>query len=167
MRLLAFVLTCALLLGSDADAQNPAAQNLLQNPDFEAGVAPWVAWAGATIEATTVDPQQGATAALVANRTQVWQGPVQSIPVAQLEVGRSYRVRGWVLIVGSAEEPVGMTIAREDDDGLAFQSLISSRAFEDRWVEIDEWTGEQLALRAAGDYLAPDEYGNVPVETIA
>ena len=37
----------------------------------------------------------------------------------------------------------------------------------ERWVEIDEWTGDQLARRAAGDPLAPDEYGNTPVEVTA
>lgn len=115
-----------------------AGTNLLDNPGFESGIAPWVAWGDATIEQTDQTVHTGQHAALVANRTAEWQGAVQSIPTGALEPGRSYRVRAQARIAGATSGPLAMTIAREDDDGLTFPRIIDAEGFDDRWVELDE-----------------------------
>ena len=112
-------------------------QNLLQNPGFENGSMQWVAWAGAQLAATDSEVYSGSFAAAVTNRTEVWQGPVQSITGAMVD-GGTYRISAWVRVSGTQEQPAGMTIAREDDAGLQFRSLIQSIAFPDRWVQLSE-----------------------------
>ncbi len=124
----------ALLLSSPLQAGD----NLLENPGFEAGISPWLTWGDASIEQTALIVHSGQYAARVFGRTAVWQGAVQPIPLAMLEPGRSYRLRAHARISGAVTAPLAMTIAREDDDGLAFFRIIESDGFDDRWVELDE-----------------------------
>lgn len=129
--------TLFMLLSLTLSSNPTIAQNLIQNPGFESGTSSWVAWGGATLEQSDVDPHSGLFAVVASNRTAIWQGPVQPL-LGVLEPGRSYRVSAWVRIAGSDAEPVGMTMAREDDRGLQYLSVSQSTAFNDRWVQISE-----------------------------
>ena len=135
MKLKSNILFMLLMLAANND--HALAQNLVQNPGFESGVAPWVAWGGATLTQTGTEPHGGSFAVAASNRSASWQGPVQSL-LGVLEPGRSYRVSAWVRVAGSTEEPVGMTMAREDDRGLQDLGLNQSTAYSDRWVQIIE-----------------------------
>lgn len=115
-----------------------AGSNLLVNPGFESGVAPWVAWGDASLVATDQVVHSGQFSGRVTGRTAEWQGAVQAIPPESLEPGRSYRLRAWVRIAGASSEPLAMTIAKEDGDGLAFPRVIDSTGHDDRWVLLDE-----------------------------
>lgn len=129
-----FAFALAMLLSTAANAGT----NLLENPGFESGVAPWVAWGDASIAQTDQVVHSGQYAALVTGRTAEWQGAVQSIPVGLLEPGRSYRVRARARIAGATSAPVAMTIAKEDGDGLIFRRVLDSEGYDDRWVALDE-----------------------------
>ncbi|MBY6203545.1 endo-1,4-beta-xylanase [Halomonas denitrificans] len=128
----------AVLVGGLLCTAALAGSNLLDNPGFEAGIAPWVAWGDASIAQTDQVVHSGQYAAEVTGRTAEWQGAVQAIPVGLLEPGRSYRVRAWARIAGAATAPLAMTIAREDGDGLTFPRVLDADGFDDRWVELDE-----------------------------
>jgi len=128
----------ALIFSISMFAPVHAGTNLLENPGFETGIAPWVAWGDAGIAQTDAIVHSGQYAARVSGRTAEWQGAVQSIPVGVLEAGRSYRLRAHARISGAATAPLAMTIAREDGDGLTFPRIVDADGFDDRWVELDE-----------------------------
>ncbi len=128
----------AVLFGGLLCSPAMAGTNLLDNPGFESGIAPWVAWGDASIAQTDQVVHSGQYAAAVTGRTAEWQGAVQSIPVGVLEPGRSYRVRAVARIAGATTAPLSMTIAREDDAGLTFPRVLDSEGHDDRWVALDE-----------------------------
>lgn len=112
-------------------------QNLIQNPGFETGLEPWSIQGAISITQSSEEAHSGNFSLLVSNRTELWHGPLQSL-LNVLEPGRSYRVSAWVKIKGDTQQPINMTIAKTDDDGLQYINVINSRAFPDHWVELTE-----------------------------
>jgi hypothetical protein len=70
-----------------------AANNLLPNPGFEYGnTQGWTDW-NCDLSATREQAHTGSYSVRLYNRSQAWQGPVQSL-LGKLETGKTYRISG-------------------------------------------------------------------------
>jgi endo-1,4-beta-xylanase len=113
------------------------AENLVANPGFESGIAPWFARGGETLTRTASDAHSGNWSLRVSDRGATWQGPALSLQ-ALLEPGRSYRVSAWVKVAGDSAQPFRITVQKTDDAGNRFLGVILSRGFADRWSQLVE-----------------------------
>jgi len=109
------------------------ADNLLVNPGFENGwTTGWTQW-GCTLMAVQDPVRTGRYSLLASNRTQTWQGPVQSIR-GVLEDGKSYTISGWVRLQNASEDKIALTISQADSDGTHYHGVSSSTGYNDRWI---------------------------------
>ena len=134
-------------------AQPLFAQNLLQNPGFEEGLAPWVTWGDASIAQTTDQPRSGNNAAVVTDRTQNWQGTVQNV-LGVLQDGNNYAVSAWVRVSGSSPQPVSIFFAQGDDEGERYFGLANRTVQPGAWVQISD----VFSFRASGTVTRLDYY---------
>jgi endo-1,4-beta-xylanase len=129
------LLSCVL---SIAGAQAAWAANLLANPGFESGTTTgWTCWGG-SLTVVRGSPQSGVvhsgwSCALVSNRTQTWQGPVQSI-LGQLTAGKTYRFSAWVKLQDAASDHAGITVAQVDAAGTNYYGAGSATVYRDLWT---------------------------------
>ena len=57
----------------------PAFASILSNGNFESGLTGWTAKGGGSLTLLTSGVYEGSNAAIMSNRTQVYQGPAQNI----------------------------------------------------------------------------------------
>jgi GH35 family endo-1,4-beta-xylanase len=112
------------------------AQNLIGNPGFEDGLNGWTTW-GASLSQVAEPRHSGSYAGRVADRSEAWQGPVQSV-LGVLTPGTAYRVSAWVRVGGESARDVGLTFVRTDDRGDVYEPVAQATAFPDRWVQISD-----------------------------
>jgi endo-1,4-beta-xylanase len=112
----------------------PLGNNVITNPDFETGVAGWVAWGGASITATALQAHGGVQSALVSGRTATWQGPVYNL-VPVVTKGASYRL-GASVRVDSASEPAHLVVKSVCNGAESFTRVATGTATNTGWVDI-------------------------------
>lgn len=130
-------LLAVLLIGcATAQAQEPA-QNLVENPGFEAGLEPWQALGESELARTAELQHGGGYAARVGNRSAAWQGPAQAV-LGALEPGTAYRVSAWVRVGGATPQPVELAFVQSDDRGDVYRTAARTTAYPDRWVQASD-----------------------------
>ena len=109
------------------------AANLLENPGFEWGdISGWTCWGG-SLTFVYGSAHSGSYCALMYDRTEKWQGPVQSI-LGKLKGGTSYRFSAWVKLQGAASDQAGMTVAQTDAAGTNYTGIGWTTVYGDRWT---------------------------------
>jgi hypothetical protein len=84
-----------------SDATPPGPVNLISNPDFESGFAPWTAAFGGTMGATIDQAHTGAQSGRVTQRTQAYQGAHYNL-TGLVTPGKTYAVTAFGRLDGSA-----------------------------------------------------------------
>ncbi|MFB0524364.1 MAG: carbohydrate binding domain-containing protein [Phycisphaerae bacterium] len=140
----------------------PCAQadnNLLTNPGFEYGnTEGWTAW-GCDLSATREQVHTGNYSVRASNRSQSWQGPLQSM-LGKMEPGKTYRITGWVRLQNASEDRIGMTVNQTDSNGTQYNGIHWSTGYNDRWIELQgtftlNVTGSLTALNLYFEGPAP------------
>ena len=80
--------------GGQAGSAGTTAANLVSNPDFELGVAPWSAAFGGTLSVSVEQAHSGTHAGKVSNRTQAYQGAHYDLTNV-VTPGAQYTVSAW------------------------------------------------------------------------
>jgi len=112
-----------------------AAENLLNNPGFEYGnTQGWTDW-GCDLRAASDQVHSGNYSVLAYNRTQSWQGPLQSI-LGVAEDGKTYRISGWVRLQNADDDWIGITVSQTDSDGTHYHRVNRSTGYNDRWIQL-------------------------------
>ena len=112
-----------------------AIENLLTNPDFEFGnTEGWTDW-GCDLSATQDQVHSGNYSVRASNRSQSWQGPVQSI-FGKMESGKTYRISGWVRLQNVEADNIKLTISQEDSNGTYYHLVNSSLGFNFQWTQL-------------------------------
>ncbi|MEE4173646.1 MAG: endo-1,4-beta-xylanase [Xanthomonadales bacterium] len=121
---------------ADDLAVDPLPDNLLDNPGFEDGAAPWFCF-GCTLTRSDVESRSGDWSVLAEQRTEIFHGPVQSLP-AKLEIGRSYRLSAWVRLPAGDPQSFGITVAvqGEDDTAPSFRRVATREVAAGPWTEL-------------------------------
>ena len=111
-------------------------QNLAENPGFESGTTGWFGFGSVSFTAPTTQPHTGTSSALVANRTQTWNGVAQSL-LNVLEPAKNYRISGWVRLVNSPSQPVQFTVQKVDDSGTTYAGVASGTGTSNNWTRLE------------------------------
>jgi endo-1,4-beta-xylanase len=111
------------------------AQNLLQNPGFESGTGGWSGWGGVSFSSSTAQPRTGSRSALVTNRTDAWNGVVQSL-LGVLQPTNTYQISAWVRLVSGGNQPVLLTMQKVDGSGTSYQTVASGTGQSGGWVQL-------------------------------
>ncbi len=111
-------------------AEPPA--NLVANPGFESGAAPWVARGPATLLVST-QAHTGAGAAWVTNRTASWNGVAQSL-LGQLRPGGSYFCAAWARAENATSQVLRLTFEQRDGAGTRFINVANATVTNNAWT---------------------------------
>jgi endo-1,4-beta-xylanase len=111
------------------------AQNLLQNPGFESGTTSWSGWGPVSLSSSTAQPRTGSRSALVANRTDAWNGVAQSL-LGVLQPTNTYRISAWVRLASGSNQPVLLTMHKVDGSGTSYQTVASGTGQSGGWVQL-------------------------------
>jgi glucuronoarabinoxylan endo-1,4-beta-xylanase len=112
-----------------------ADENLLVNPGFEYGnTSGWTNW-GCTLRAVRDQVHSGNFSVLTSNRTQNWQGPVQSL-LGTLENGKTYSISGWVRLQNASEDRIGITLSQTDSSTTQYHAINWSTGYDDQWIPL-------------------------------
>ncbi len=129
-RLLKF-LALSLLVPTLAGAAEPPA-NLVTNPGFESGAAPWVARGPATLLVNT-QAQTGAGAAWITNRSATWQGVAQSL-LGKMRPGGSYFCAAWARAESATNQSLTLSFEQRDGAGTRFFNVASATVTNNAWT---------------------------------
>jgi hypothetical protein len=125
--------------GGQAGSSGTTPLNLISNPDFELGVAPWSAAFGGTLSVSVVQPHSGTHSGKVTNRTQTYQGAHYDL-TSVVTPGAEYAVSAWGRIGNGATSTALLKLtALIKCMGLADQYLTVrqlSTASDAAWSEI-------------------------------
>lgn len=113
----------------------PLGDNIVSNSGFEAGVAGWSGFGGASIAATSAQARTGAQSALTTGRSATWQGPLYNLLPVAIK-GASYRVSAFARVEGSSSEPIQVTIKSVCSGTQAFTPVASGNANDTSWLEL-------------------------------
>lgn len=127
-------LACRLFAATLLCWSTAQAQNLIQNPGFETGLAPWSSLGDAVLTQTADPRHSGDFSARIGNRSATWQGPVQGVQGALLP-GTAYRVSAWVRVGGGTPQPVELVFVQTDERGDVYRTAARTTAYPDRWVQ--------------------------------
>ncbi len=109
------------------------AENIITNPGFETGdTTGWTDW-GCDLKATKQQAYKGNYSVLVNERTQHWQGPVQSL-LGKINIGQNYFVSAWIMLKEQETNDVHLVIAQKDDMGTRYFSIATKTAQRDMWI---------------------------------
>ncbi len=111
------------------------AQNLVPNPGFEAGIAPWLPLGDASVTVTSAQSHQGLAAAHVTNRTAAWNGVGQSM-IGIMQPGATYQISVWVKLDGVDQENIGLTLQQTDGSGTKWTPLDWSVGSQSEWIRL-------------------------------
>ena len=118
------------LAGPLLGAEPPA--NLVTNPGFESGEAPWVARGPVSLLVST-QSQTGAGAAWVTNRSATWQGVAQSL-LGALRSGGSYACSAWARTESATAQVLRLTFAQRDAAGTRSITVASATVTNNAWT---------------------------------
>lgn len=121
----------SLLQPLSARAAEPPA-NLVTNPGFEQGAAPWVARGPATLLVST-QAHTGAGAAWVTNRTATWQGVAQSL-LGRMRPGGSYVCAAWARAESITNQSLKLSFEQHDAAGTRFFNVASTTVTNNAWT---------------------------------
>ena len=126
----------ALVLGFVLQAGLATAQNLAQNPGFEAGnTSGWFAFGPPTISVETSQVHSGTYACLVSNRTSTWNGIAQTF-VGVLQSGDTYNVSAWVRLVSGGGQTMQLTMQKTDGSGTSYTAMASGSVSSSGWTQL-------------------------------
>jgi GH35 family endo-1,4-beta-xylanase len=139
-----------------------ASASVVVNGDFSQGLAGWTSWGGTL--GVVASPSVSGNAVLHSQRTEDWQGPVQSL-LGALDAGDTVSASAWVRL-GAGSAPVHLTLAvKEGTSATVYQRLESATANASEWVEVSGnaalgWTQSptQLDLYLEGPPAGVDLY---------
>lgn len=114
-----------------------AAQDVLVNPGFEAGVAPWFPTGTASLTLSP-DARSGATSLLVSGRTNGWNAANQNI-LLTFQGARTYEFAAWVKLLQPSSAPVALTLRIEDAQGLRFVRVAQSDLDVGVWQRVADF----------------------------
>ncbi len=124
-----------LLIISPMTPYAKADKNLLTNPGFEYGnTEGWTDW-GCDLRAVRDQVYTGSFSVLASNRTEAWQGPVQSI-LGAMEDGKTYIISGWVRLQNADEDRIGITVSQTDSNGRQYNGIHFSTGYNDIWIQL-------------------------------
>jgi endo-1,4-beta-xylanase len=132
-----FVFSCAIFI---AWAHAGYAANLLNNPGFELGTTRGWTCRGGTLTAISgsVDANSvhsGSYYALISDRTDTRQGPVQSI-LGVLKSGKYYRFSAWVKLQDNTTDQAAITVTQTDGTGTNDHDVVRAAVYDDRWTSL-------------------------------
>ncbi len=137
------------------------AENLLTNPGFESGnTSGWTDW-GCDLMATTSPVHTGSYSGLASDRTESWQGPVQSV-LGDMEDGKTYRISGWIRLQNADSSSIGLTVQQTDSGGTDYHSIHWSTGYDDQWVQLSGY----FTLNVTGSLSALDVYFEGPAADV-
>ncbi len=111
-----------------------AAVNLLTNPGFETGTTTgWTGRGGSSLAASSAQVHTGSFSGLASNRTQTWEGPMQSL-LGVMQNGKSYKISGWVRLQNADSNSIGLTVQQTDSGGTQYHSVEWLTGYDDQWV---------------------------------
>ncbi len=159
------------ILVAGALAAEPPA-NVVANPGFESGAAPWAPRGPVTLLVGTPS-QTGAGAAWVTNRTATWQGVAQSL-LGQARPGARYACAAWARADSSTSQVLRLTFEQRDGAGTRYIGVANAAVTNNAWTFLSgtfalDVTGalEDLILYvegpAAGVDLRVDNVAVVPL----
>jgi len=133
------------------------AENLLTNPGFESGnTSGWTDW-GCDLTATSNQVHTGSYSALASDRTEPWQGHVQSL-LGDMEDGRTYRISGSVRLQNADSSSIGLTVRQTDFSGTDYHPMHWSTGYDDWWVQLSGY----FTLNVTGSLSELDVYFEGP-----
>ena len=120
-----------------SDAADPGPVNLISNPDFELGFAPWTAAFGGTMAATIDQAHTGSQSGRVTGRTQTYQGAHYNLTSA-VTPGAAYTVTAFGRISGSSPNAPLILTARIKCLGIAeqYRTIRSLTGNDTTWTEL-------------------------------
>ncbi|MGA2070220.1 MAG: carbohydrate binding domain-containing protein [Sedimentisphaerales bacterium] len=134
-----------------------AGENVLTNPGFETGdTSGWTTWSG-NFAASNAQAHTGAYSGLCTDRTEYWQGPVQSV-LGKMINGQTYHCSAWVRIENAASADVSMNIAQTDGSGTNYHVINRKTAYDNQWIQL---SGD-FTLNVTGSLTQLDFYFNWP-----
>src|SRR5262249_40888921 len=140
-----------------------SAQNLGQNPGFEAGnTSSWVPFGPATISVQKTQVHSGTYAALVQNRSSTWNGIAQSMQ-GVMQDGVAYNASVWVELATGTAETVQLTMKKTDGNGDQYNALDSATVSATNWSQLSG----QYALNISGTLTGLTLYVEVPSSATA
>jgi endo-1,4-beta-xylanase len=139
-------------------AQPASAANVLKNPGYEWGnTSGWTRWGGSLTvirgSALNGEVHSGSYCALMSNRTQTWQGPVQSV-LGALKADTAYHVSAWVKLQNAASDQAAITVAQTDGAGTNYHGIARATTYPDQWVCLSGF----FTLDVAGELTRLDMY---------
>ncbi|HEX5399565.1 MAG TPA: carbohydrate binding domain-containing protein [Verrucomicrobiae bacterium] len=156
-------LQAALIVGFVLHAGMAVAQNLAQNPGFEAGnTSGWFAFGPPAISVETSQVHSGAYACLVTNRTATWNGVAQSF-VGVLQSGQTYNVSAWVRLAGGGSQTVQLTMQKTDGNPTSYAQIASASVSSSGWTQLSG----QYTYNPSGTVTTLNFYAEVPSSTNA
>jgi endo-1,4-beta-xylanase len=133
------------------------ADNILTNPGFETGnTSGWTTWSGSFV-ASSAESHAGNYSGLCTDRTEYWQGPVQSV-LGKMIDGETYQCSAWVRIENAPNAEVLMNVAQTDGAGTNYHMINNKMAYDNQWVQL---SGE-FTLDVTGSLTQLDFYFNWP-----
>jgi endo-1,4-beta-xylanase len=143
LRLARAACACA-FAGQAAFAAAPSA-NLVANPGFEDGLAPWVG-RGSVNLTTNAAGHTGACSARVTARTATWQGVAQSL-LGQLRPGARYACSAWARTEGATSQVLRLTFEQRDGAGTRYVGVADATVTNGAWT----FLSGTFSLDVAGD----------------
>jgi hypothetical protein len=109
---------------------------LLTNPGFENGTAPWTARGDGNCVFTTTTAQKhsGSYSGLATNRTATWNGIRQSM-LGKMTNGNSYTISAW-LRASSRRSTGTVSIEQTDDRGTSYFTVATGSITSTAWTQL-------------------------------
>jgi endo-1,4-beta-xylanase len=132
-------------------------ENILTNPGFETGnTSGWSTWSGSFV-ASSAESHAGNYSGLCTDRTEYWQGPVQSV-LGKMIDGETYQCSAWVRIENAPNAEVSMNIAQTEGAETNYHVINRKMAYDNQWIQL---SGEFI-LNVTGSLSQLDFYFNWP-----
>ncbi len=111
-----------------------APPNLLTNPGFESGLAPWAGYSGGTVQVVNTLPHSGAQVGRSTNRTVTNHGLRQSL-LGVAAPGKAYVASAWVRTSSATPVTVALSVQQTDAWGARINGLRNLQV-ADTWTRI-------------------------------
>ncbi|HYO96581.1 MAG TPA: carbohydrate binding domain-containing protein [Polyangiaceae bacterium] len=126
-----------------------SADALITNGSFDDGVTGWQTFGGGMLSLSP-DLACSGGAGAVKGRTQIYQGPAQSL-LGKVESGDIIGISAWVRIAGAATAPLNISFKTVANGVAAYGQVGSGVATSDGWTLLTgsaqiQWTGELTEL---------------------
>ncbi|HBG26444.1 MAG: hypothetical protein A2Y10_09980 [Planctomycetes bacterium GWF2_41_51] len=130
--------------------------NLLTNPGLEDGTSGW-SGRGCSIAVDANEKYTGSKSAKAFARIDTWQGIKQSL-LSKMEIGKKYRISGWVKLQNSDSNNIQITIAQADSEDSTYINVAKGIANNKNWTKL---TGDFI-LNYKGELGTLDVYFEGP-----